>query len=427
MPSLRSLALDIEPLRQHRDYRNILIGQAINSLGTQVTRVALPYQLYLMTHSALALGALSTIQLAGILSFSLLGGAIADAVDRRLLLFCTSGGLMAVSATLGALAFTGVAQPWHLFILAFIQAVFSAVDGPTRSSMIPRLVSRENLTAAIAINQAAFQTAGVVGPGLGGLLIAAAGLPAAYGTDALSFTAAFVALLSIAPVPPLGTIARPGWTAMVAGLRYVRRVPAILGGFVIDLDAMIFGLPVAIFPVLALDFFHVGAQGLGFLVSAPSAGAIVGVATSGWLPRVRYPGRVLILVVGLWGAAITLFGLTPIFPLALLCLAVAGASDALSAMIRNTINQLSSPDELRGRVSALHSMVVTSGPRLGDIEATSVAAATTAQISVVSGGILCLIGLIAVVRLFPQLATYDVQAPEPTAEPQRLSAASVSM
>jgi MFS family permease len=295
--------------------------------------------------------------------------------------------------------------------------------------MVPRLVSRENLTRAIAINQAAFQTAGVVGPGLGGLLIAWAGLPAAYGADALSFSAAFVALIAIAPVPPLGSIRRPGWNAIVAGLRYVRGVPAILGGFVIDLDAMIFGLPVALFPVLALDFFHVGAQGLGFLVSAPSAGAVLGVATSGWLPRVRYPGRVLILVVGFWGIAITLFGLTPIFPLALLCLAVAGASDALSAMIRNTINQMSSPDELRGRVSALHSMVVTSGPRMGDIEATSVAAATTAQISVVSGGVLCLLGLIAVVRLFPQLAKYDIEAPLPgdAHEAQRLSTASASM
>ncbi|MFI5270209.1 MAG: MFS transporter, partial [Chloroflexota bacterium] len=210
MPNIRKLTLDIEPLQRHRDYRLILTGQVINSLGAQVTRVALPYQLYVMTHSALALGALSTIQLIGILAFSMVGGAIADVVDRRRLLFCTQTGLCLVSASLALLAFSGRAVPWHLFVLAFAGSVFSAIDGPARSSMIPRLVSRERLSAAIALNQAAYQTAGVVGPGLGGLLIGWAGLPAAYAADAFSFVAAFAALLSIAPVPPLGSTARPG-------------------------------------------------------------------------------------------------------------------------------------------------------------------------------------------------------------------------
>lgn len=410
VPSLRNLTLDLSPLRHHREYRAILIGQAINGMGAQVTRIALPYQLYVITHSALALGALSTVQLAGILLFSLVGGAVADAVDRRALLFCTQTALCAVSTCLALMALANQSTPWLLFLLAFLGSAFSALDSPARSALIPRLVTRERLSAAISINQATFQTASVIGPGLGGLLIAWGGLPAAYGVDAATFSAAFVALLALPRIPPLHDVPRPSLESVLEGLRFVRQVPVILSGFVIDLDAMVFGLPVALFPVLALDLFHAGPQGLGLLVSAPAVGAVIGVVTSGWLQRARRQGRVLIGVVGVWGAAITLFGLMPSLPLAMLFLAVAGGADAISAILRSTINQLTSPDALRGRVSSLHMMVVTSGPRLGDIEATMVASATSAQFSVVSGGLACLLGLLLVARRFPELARYDAAA-----------------
>ena len=410
VPSLRNLTLDLSPLRHHREYRAILIGQAINGMGAQVTRIALPYQLYVITHSALALGALSTVQLAGILLFSLVGGAVADAVDRRALLFCTQTALCAVSTCLALMALANQSTPWLLFLLAFLGSAFSALDSPARSALIPRLVTRERLSAAISINQATFQTASVIGPGLGGLLIAWGGLPAAYGVDAATFSAAFVALLALPRIQPLHDVPRPSLESVLEGLRFVRQVPVILSGFVIDLDAMVFGLPVALFPVLALDFFHAGPQGLGLLVSAPAVGAVIGVVTSGWLQRARRQGRVLIGVVGVWGAAITLFGLMPSLPLAMLFLAVAGGADAISAILRSTINQLTSPDALRGRVSSLHMMVVTSGPRLGDIEATMVASATSAQFSVVSGGLACLLGLLLVARRFPELARYDAAA-----------------
>ncbi|MGH2365071.1 MAG: MFS transporter [Chloroflexota bacterium] len=410
VPSLRNLTLDLSPLRHHREYRAILIGQAINGMGAQVTRIALPYQLYVTTHSALALGALSSVQLAGILLFSLVGGAVADAVDRRALLFCTQTALCAVSTCLALMALANQSTPWLLFLLAFLGSAFSALDSPARSALIPRLVTRERLSAAISINQATYQTASVIGPGLGGLLIAWGGLPAAYGVDAATFSAAFIALLALPSIPPLHDVPRPSLESVREGLRFVRRVPVILSGFVIDLDAMVFGLPVALFPVLALDFFHAGPQGLGLLVSAPAAGAVLGVVTSGWLQRARWQGRVLIGVVGVWGAAITLFGLMPSLPLAMLFLAVAGGADAISAILRSTINQLTSPDALRGRVSSLHMMVVTSGPRLGDIEATMVASATSAQFSVVSGGLACLLGLVLVARRFPELARYDATA-----------------
>ncbi len=410
MPTLRSFALDIEPLRHHRDYRLIISGQVVNNFGTQVTRVALPYQVYVLTHSPLSLGILAASQLAAILAFSLIGGAIADAVDRRKLLLINQAGLCSVSAALFFLALVHTTVAWPLFLLAFIQATFGAIDAPARKAMIPRLVSRERLTAAMAINQAGFQTSTVVGPGLGGILIATIGLPAAFGFDVLSFVASFWTLLAIAKIPPLTQVARPSIATIVDGLRFIRKAPVVMAGFVIDLDAMVFGLPVALFPALALDFFHAGPAGLGLLVSAPAAGAIIGLLTSGWLQRTRHQGRVLIAMVAIWGASITLFGLVAFFPLALVFLAIAGGADALSAILRNSMSQMIATDEFRGRVSAAHSMVVSSGPRLGDIEATTVAALTSAQISVVSGGLVCLLGLLAVARAFPQLAAYDAFA-----------------
>ncbi|MDE3074491.1 MAG: MFS transporter [Chloroflexota bacterium] len=408
MPRLRTLALNVEPLRAHRDFRLIFFGQVINNLGSQATQVALPYQLYLLTGSALALGALATIQLVAILGFSLAGGAIADAMDRRRLLLCTQTGLCSVSTALAVLALLQRTAPWHIFVLAFAQAVFFAVDRPARQAILPRLVSRDRLTAAIALNQAGVKAAQVTGPGLGGVLIASLGLGAAFGLDAVSFIAGLAALASIPALAPLGEAARPGWTTIREGLQYVVRAPAVLSAFAVDLDAMIFGLPVALFPILALQQFHAGPTGLGLLVSAPAAGAVLGVATSGWLRGVRFPGRVVIGMVALWGLAITLFGLTPYLPVALLFLAVGGAADAISAILRWTIIQLNAPDHLRGRVTSLNSMVVNAGPRLGDVEATSVAALTNAQVAVVSGGLLCLLGLVFVVRWFPVLASYDV-------------------
>ncbi len=419
MPSLTRFALDLEPLRVHRDFRLILSGQVINNLGSQMTQVALPYQLYVLTGSALALGAMAACQLAAVLIFSPLAGAITDAVDRRRLLIVTQAALASVSLILALLALTGRTAPWHLFVLAFVQGIFNSVDRPARQSVIPRLVSRERITAAIAINQVANKASSVVGPGIGGLLIAGFGVGAAFGVDAVSFGAGLIALGMIAALPPVGLVAKPGWAAIMEGVRFVRTVPTVLAAFAIDLNAMIFGMPVALFPVLALDFFHAGPTGLGLLVAAPSAGGVLGALCSGWVTRVRFPGRIVIGAVIVWGVTITLFGLMPSLPLALIFLTVAGGADATSGVVRWSIIQLSAPDNLRGRVTSLNSMVVNAGPRLGDMEAAAVATLTSAQISVVSGGLLSLIGLAFVVKNFPQLATYERPTEAPVFESAR--------
>ena len=379
-------------------------------MGSQLTRLALPFQVWILTHSTLAIAALTAVQLVPILVFVVGAGSIVDAVDRRRLLLITQLGLAACSVALVALALVANPPLIAIFIVAFVASTLGTFDQPARSSSIPRLVPAERLPAAIALNQLNFQAASVVGPAVGGVLIALAGLPAAYGVDVLSFAASIFAVWRIAPLPPLGGTMRPGLAAIREGLRFAMDRRVILATFVIDLDAMIFGMPTSLFPVLALDVFRVGPAGLGLLAAAPAIGAFLGALLSGWVSVVRRVGRAVVLAVVIWGLAITAFGLsTFFFPLALVFLAIAGAADVLSAVFRSTVVQLATPDALRGRVTALHILAVTSGPRIGDIEAAAVASVVGAQASVVSGGILCLIGAVAVTRLFPELGAHVVE------------------
>ena len=401
---VRRIFLDPTPLREHRDFRLLWLGQVVSGMGNQITRIALPFQVYVLTGSTLAIGALVLVQLIPILVFSLGAGSVADAVDRRRVLIVTQVGMALTSLCLVGLALIPSPSLVAIFVVAFVAAGLGSVDGPTRSSSIPRLVSSAHLPAAIALNQLNFQAASVVGPAIGGLLLATVGLAGAYAADVLTFGASLAALLVIPPLPPLGQVTRPGIAAIREGLRYAADRRIILSTFAIDLVAMIFGMPTALFPVLALDVFKVGPVGVGLLAAAPGVGAFLGALLSGWVARVRRTGRAVALAVVVWGLAIAGFGLATFsFPLALGLLAVAGAADVLSAVFRSMIIQLEAPDELRGRVMSIHALVVTSGPRMGDLEATGVAALVGAQVSVVSGGLLCLVGVVAVARLFPEL------------------------
>ncbi|MDA8236848.1 MAG: MFS transporter [Chloroflexi bacterium] len=414
---LRGILLDVEPLRRDRDYRLLWIGQLVSGGGRQVTVVALPFQLYVLTGSTLAVGLLALVQLVPILAFALGGGAIADAVDRRRLLLATQLGLAAASTAFFWLALTPGTPVWTYYAVAFVAAGLGAVDQPARTSAIPRLVPVARLPAAIALNQLGFQAMAVAGPALGGVLIATIGVAAAFFVDAVTFGAAILALLVIAPIPPHPDAARPSLGTVAVGLRFVRGRRVVLSTFVIDLVAMVFGMPTSLFPALALGVFAAGPAGVGLMVAAPAAGALVGAALSGWVGRLVHPGRAVIGAVAVWGVAITAFGLSTFsFALALAFLAVAGAADVFSAVLRSAIVQLDTPDALRGRVASIHILVVTSGPRLGDAEAAAVAAVVGPQLSVVSGGILCLVGLAGVVRRYPELRRYvspALRAPEP--------------
>ncbi|HEY1167639.1 MAG TPA: MFS transporter [Candidatus Limnocylindrales bacterium] len=409
---LRSLLVDLEPVRLDRDFRIIWLGQLISGLGRQVTVVALPFELWQLTHSSLSIGLLALVQLVPILIFSLGGGAVADAVDRRRLLIATQALLAGSSLCLAVLAAQPNPSIWALYAVAFVAAGVGAVDQPTRSSALPRLVPRERLPAAIAVNTLSGQTVSVAGPVFAGVIIATSGVAAAFAFDVATFVASLIALLLIAPIPPHPEAARPGLRSIAEGLRFAVDRRIVLATFAIDLNAMVFGMPSSLFPQLALTVFNTGAAGYGLMNAAPAVGALVGAAFSGWVSRVRRPGLGVVASVAGWGSAIVAFGLlTASFPLALVCLAVAGGADVISAVLRNSIVQLVTPDHLRGRVSSMYSLVVTSGPRLGDAEAAGVAAVAGPQFSVVSGGVLCLVGLLAVVRLFPQLLNYEHGGP----------------
>jgi predicted MFS family arabinose efflux permease len=413
--AIRGLAVDITPLRESRDFRALWLGELISVTGRQITVVALPFQIFLLTRSPLAVGLIGLVQVIPLIVASVAGGAIADRMDRRLLLLITEVGL---AATSGLLLFGAIVEHpplWYLYAVSGAQAAIFGINTPTRSAAIPNLVRRDLLPAALALNQVLFNTTMIVGPALAGLILGAfpdprSGLILAYAADVVTFTAAIAALLFVRPLPPgrePGSKPSSGWQDVKEGFAYLRRRRLLIATFLIDLDAMIFGMPRALFPVLALTVFRVGPQGLGLLYAAPAAGALVGALTAGWVGRIRHQGRAVIWAVGLWGAAITGFGLSGrLYGLALAFLAFAGWADVISAVFRGSILQLSIPDSLRGRLSAAHIMVVTGGPRLGDFEAGLVASLVSPWFSVVSGGLACLVGVIALARLYPELWNY---------------------
>jgi MFS family permease len=414
LAAVRDLVIDVEPLRRDPDFRRLWIGQAVNTIGSQITRVALPYQVFVHTGSMTALAGLTLVQLVPIILFSLFGGAIADAADRRRVLLVTQAGLAATSLALVYLSLQPLMSMPGLYAIAFVAAAFSAVDSPARSSATPRLVPPERLRAAIALSQLTFNAGSVLGPVTAGILIGTVGPAGAFAADVASYAVAIAMIVRIRPIPPLGGASKAGLEAIREGLRFVRRRRLIQSTFAIDLNAMIFGMPTAVFPALALDVFRVGPIGLGLLNAAPALGAFLAITLSGAISRVRRIGRGIILAVVAWGAAIVLFGLsTFLFPLALVFLAVAGAADVVSAVFRTSVVQMEVPDELRGRVAAIHILVVTGGPRVGDVEAALVASAIGAQLSVISGGLLCLLGAIGVIRAFPELDAHVLPAVAP--------------
>ena len=266
--AVRGFVIDLEPLRRDVDFRRLWAGQSINVIGNQITRVALPYQVYVLTGSTLALAALVLAQLVPLLLFTLGGGAIADALDRRRVLLTTQLGLAGTSLAFVVLSLQAQPAVPLLFVVAFVASGFSAFDWPARSSATPRLVPPERLRAAIALGQLSYNGGSVVGPAIAGLLIGAVGVGGAYAVDVATYAVSVSMLLRIRPIPPLGDATRPGLAAISQGLRFVRVHRLLLSTFAIDLNAMIFGSPRTLYPVLALDVFRMGPVGLGLLVVA---------------------------------------------------------------------------------------------------------------------------------------------------------------
>jgi len=403
--------VDLSALRASRDLRLLVAGNWITGLGTQAALVALPFQIYDVTRSAFLTGLLGAVELVPLIAFALFGGALADRVDRRRLLLLDQIALVACAGALALLVWAPGDPPLAgLYAFGGLLAGFGAVQNVARSAIVPNLVDPVHLRSALALNFGLFQLTMVVGPALGGVLIGLLGTGAVFAIDAASCLVMVAALLPMAPQPPHGATGRPRVLQSIGeGLRFVRRKQALMGSFAIDLVAMAFGMPRALFPVLAVSVYHAGPEGTGLLFAAVSAGATVAALTTAWLEHARRLGLIVFWAVVVWGTAIALAGLAGSIVAAALLLAVAGAADSVSAVCRSTINQSVTPDALRGRMSSVFSLVVTSGPRLGDVEAGAVAALGGVRFSVVSGGLACIVGAIAVVAAFPALIRYDAE------------------
>ena len=409
------LLADTTPLRESRQYRLLFLNEGLAFLGSQITVVAVPLQVYLMTRSSLAVGMVGLAQLGPLLVCSLVGGAVVDAVDRRTLIIWVQLARGALSAGLAVNALAPHPSLWPLYTLTAAGAGLSAFDGPARMAAVPALVRRELVPAAAALHQILTQVGQVAGPAAAGLIVAKANLSTAYTIDFTTFTVAALLTLALRRLPPGEGGTRAGMASVWEGLRFLRGRRALQGNFVIDLNAMVFGMPRALFPALGTGLFGGGPATVGLLYAAPGAGALVGALLAGWVGSVRRQGRAVLVAVAVWGLAITVFGLAAWLPLALVLLAVAGAADVVSAVFRNTILQLTVPDGLRGRLSAIHIAVVSGGPRLGDAEAGGVAALAGPRFSVVSGGLACLAGAALIAWRIPEL---DRTAIEPEALPQ---------
>ena len=375
--------------------------------------VAVPWQVYELTGSVAAVGLLGLAEVVPLILFSLVGGAAADRRERRGLIARMQVASLVSAGLLALLSLADSPNVLWIYALVALSSSFEAVERPARTAMLPSLLPEGKMPAALAVRQVAFHLTLIVGPGLGGILIAAVGVTWVFTIDAATYLAAIVALKWIPEVMPDVTEGQGPADAVREGLRYALRTPLILSIFVIDLIAMIFGMPRAVFPELAQRTFDGGARIVGFLYAAPSVGALAGALLSGWVKRVRRQGLAVILAVISWGTAITLAGLSTFsLALTLLFLAIAGASDVVSAVFRGSMLLEATPDRLRGRVSSLNLMVVIGGPRFGDVEAGLVAAAVGAPASIAIGGVACLLGTGVVAAVAPVLRRYSINPGE---------------
>ena len=409
---LKKIAVDVTPVRESRDFRLLAIGGTISSLGAQMVLVALPIQIYALTHSPVLVGLLGLFELGPMIVVSLVGGAIADRRDRRPVLASAQVGMMLVTALLFALSTAEGSPPVvAILILGGLLAGCTALDGVARGSIIPGILGPSRLRAGMAFNYGMYQATGIVGPAVGGLLIALVGVRWMYLADAVSCLAMLAAALAIGPQRPLRASGHPPVRKAIAeGLRFVASDKALAGSFVIDINAMLFGMPRALFVVLSERVYHAGAGGTGLLYTAIAVGGTISVLGSGWIQYVNRLGRLTIGMVLVWGLAIGATGLVSTIIPAAICLAVAGWADGISAVCRSTISQTLTPDRLRGRMSSVFSLVVTSGPRLGDIESGLVAGLAGAPGAVLIGGAGCIAGVGATLLAFPQLAAYEADA-----------------
>jgi MFS family permease len=411
---------------QHRNFRLLWISQLISMAGSMMQSAAILWHVSLLVPEhdrGLALGMVGLVRVVPIVGFSMVGGVVADALDRRRLMLLTQTGMALAAAALAVVAFRGETGLWPIYLLAALGSAFGAFDSPARQALIPTLVPREHLPNAISLNTIIFQLASVLGPALGGLVIASLGVGWTYALNAVSFLFVIVALLMMRGVtrPVAEERGDISWGAMRDGLKFVFRAPLIRSTMLLDFFATFFASATALLPIFAQDILAVGARGYGLLSAAPSAGALLAsVVLVRWIQRIHHRGQTLLWAVLVFGVATVLFGVSRSFWLTFFCLAITGAADTVSMVIRNLIRQLHTPDALRGRMTGVNMVFFMGGPQLGELEAGLVAQAWGARLSVVTGGIACMLATGWIAWRTPPLRHYRSDEAEPAA-PERPS------
>ena len=399
------MLIDLSPLKVSRDYRLLFFGQLISTFGTAMTLVVVPVQVFQLTHSTLLVGLLSVGEFAMIVTLAFVGGTYADFIDKRRMLRLTEIGQTLTTLLLVMNASFIRPHVWILFLCAASHAGLTALQRPSFEALMQRIIPLELMSSIAALNSLRWNLTTIVGPSVAGLILAQFGAGIAYSIDLISFVASLIAVFLIQAAPSVMPIEdSPTLRSVVEGLHYAWNRKDILGTYLIDMNAMFFGMPTALFPAIAANF---GAGTVGFFYAAPSVGALLATLTSGWTKHVHRHGLFVAVAAAFWGIAIVFFGFSQNLWLALICLALAGAFDMVSGIFRMTIWNQTIPHHLRGRLAGLELISYTSGPKLGDAEAGIVATLFSVRTSIISGGVLCVIGTAVISMLLPRFITYD--------------------
>ncbi|WP_306206799.1 MFS transporter [Actinoplanes sp. RD1] len=402
----RRLGIDLTPLRTSRDFRLVFTSGTVTSFGSFITYVTIPFQVAQLTDDPLMVGLLGVCELVPLLVMAFVGGALADFVDRRLLV---RGSELALAGLCAALLLNSLAPTPHLWPLFLIAALTATVDGlqrPALEAMLPRLVRPEEIPATMALRSLSSEVAQLGGPALAGVLIASVDLVWVYAFDLLTFAVSVLCLTMVRAVPPPPDADRPSLRSVVTGLRYARSRPELLGTYLVDINAMFFGMPQALYPFLAMNLG--GPKVLGLLYAAPAVGSLLATLVSGWTNHVHRHGLGVLIAAALWGVGIVGAGLSTMLWLTLLCLAFAGAADMVSGIFRMTIWSQTIPDHLRGRLAGIEMLSYTTGPLLGQLRS-GLMARTSLGIggSIWVGGALCIAGTAVMALALPKFARYD--------------------
>jgi MFS family permease len=420
VPNLRELTLDLEPLRVSRDFRYMWMGATISSIGTQFTRFAVPYLVYHRTGDLWALGVISAVTIIPMLICSVIGGAIADLFDRRMVARASAavGAVTSLLHVLNIVVFG--TQLWAVYVLHAVGTSLLMGGAPAARSALPFIIDKGHLTSALMLQSTTYTTSSVVGPAVGGVIIASLGVRWAFLIDAVTFAFSFACWTLIKPIPPIATGARLGAAVIFDGFRALRGHKPIIGSFLADVNAMVFGMPIILFAPIAAQRFPDHKSFYGLIGASIPFGMFVATIFSGWTRNVTRHGIVVVSSIVVWGIAIALFGLVDGIIMSCLFLAIAGAADMISGVSRNAMLQLSASPELQGRMQGVGMAVWTTGPAIGDVEASSVAAITSVDASVFLGGVACVLGIGVIAVALPSFTHFRADlrtGVEPQAEP----------